>query len=486
MSLAPRAARGTSVTVFGQVLKFAIQASSILILARIIPPAEFGVFTMVAAIAALAAVVGDFGLSFAAIQAPIITAKERTNLFWLNLCIGALGSGTMFACAPLIADFYGEPRLTPVAQWMSLSFILLSLAVQHRAQLTREMRFGLLAGAEIAAQAVGLAVAVPIALSGAGVMALVAQQLTAYGVLLVTALLGARWLPGLPSFSTSIRSYVRYGSHTMGGALVNYASTNVDKIAIGASASAADLGIYGRMYQLFSLPLQQLAAPLTRVALPTLSKLLQEPRRYEAFLVRAQLCLAYSFGLGFAFIFGTANELVPLVLGPGWQDGISVLQVLCIGGFFQGIGYVNYWVFLSRGRMDIQLWLGIATRSITVVAVILASTISILWVAGAVAAGLVLNWIVYSTLGMRMVGLRPSVVLRNALWPMIISIPAAILLSWISEYLQISMSAGLPVLVASATLLIYVGVCVVLIPQVRRDARAIVATMTMAVRRTSQ
>jgi PST family polysaccharide transporter len=82
------AARGAGITLTSQGIRFALQLGSLIVLARLLSPQEFGVVAMVTAITNVMEIVRDFGLSSAAMQAKELNDAERTNLFWVNTGIG--------------------------------------------------------------------------------------------------------------------------------------------------------------------------------------------------------------------------------------------------------------------------------------------------------------------------------------------------------------------------------------------------------------
>jgi len=179
--------------------------ASMMVLARLLLPQDFGLMAMVTAITGFLAVFADLGLSMATIQRPEISHVQLSTLFWVN---AALGAGVMLvtvATAPAIAWFYGEPRLAWIALTLSGAFLVSGLAVQHQALLRRHMRFGVLAWIEISAVAAGAAAGVGLAWSGAGYWALVVMQLAVAAVATAGAWLMYRWRPGLPAPTKILR-----------------------------------------------------------------------------------------------------------------------------------------------------------------------------------------------------------------------------------------------------------------------------------------
>nr|MBW4043298.1 oligosaccharide flippase family protein [Acidobacteriota bacterium] len=139
---------------------YVLQLASLVVLARLLLPADYGLITMAAAVIGVAAVIGDFGLSLAAIQAPHLSQQQKANLFWLNTGIGALVGLLVAASSPLIAGFYGEPRLVPVTVSLGSVFVLNGAAVQFKVELNRRSRFRALGIIDLGSQAFALGVAI--------------------------------------------------------------------------------------------------------------------------------------------------------------------------------------------------------------------------------------------------------------------------------------------------------------------------------------
>ena len=196
--LGRRAVRGAAVTSAGQGLRILIQLASVVIMARLLSPTDVGLFAMVMSVAGIAEVFRDFGLSQAAVQAPVLTVQQRNNLFWINSAMGAALAVAVFLSSWGIAALYGVEELAPLAQLASVTFLLNGLATQFRASLNRSLRFTALSTTDVIAALVGLGAGVVAALAGVGPWALVAQLLGAAFATLVLVAVFAGWLPGLP------------------------------------------------------------------------------------------------------------------------------------------------------------------------------------------------------------------------------------------------------------------------------------------------
>ncbi|MDN3310450.1 lipopolysaccharide biosynthesis protein [Microbacterium oryzae] len=467
MSLADAAARGGAVTLAGQLARFLVQLLATALLARLIAPAEFGLYTMVFAVIGIATVLGDFGLSMAAIQSQTITSAQRSNLFWTNAAIGCLLTGAVFLSAPLIAAFYGDDRLIGIAQLLSVTFLLNSLTAQFRAEVSVRLRFKALAGVDVLAVIAGLATALTLAVHDFGYWALIAQQIAIAAVTLLGLIAASGWLPGLPRRGADMRALYSYGANTLGVQLFSYLTSNVDSILIGRFWGPSPLGLYDRAYQLFRLPLQQIAAPMTKVALPVLSRL-QADDRYEAYVQRAQLVLGYAFGGAFFLLASVSDPAVDILLGEGWEPAKPIFTVLALGGVFQGMGFVYYWVFLSRALTGIQLRWTLIGRSAMVVAMCVGVIWGPLGVAIGAAVGQAVNWTLQSLFPMRHSGLRRLPLLRIAVRPILLYTPLVALSLFMSYGLFTDMEPVLEALILSATIVAYLALAA-LVPPIRHD-----------------
>lgn len=379
-------------TYLGQGVRIVIQIVSVIVLSRILAPHDYGLLAMVVTVTGIGEIFRDFGLSSAAVQAKSLTAAQRSNLFWINSGIGVVLAGIVFVGAPLLANFYGRHELTPIAHALAFTFILSGLATQFRVDLNRRLQFRKLVFADVASPALGLGVAIIAALRGWEYWALVAQQLTTAVALLVTLMIGARWLPGLPRRGAQMGGLLKFGGNLVATQLIGYASNNVDSLIIGIRFGATSLGIYNRSFSLLMTPLTQLRAPTTTVAIPVLAKLHDEPERFGQFIIRGQLALGYSLVAGLGLVVGAAEPLTNFLLGDKWTAVAPILRLLAVAGIFQTLSYVGYWVYLSRGLTGALFRYTLLASAIKVSCIAVGSLGGVVGVAAGFALAPAIDW----------------------------------------------------------------------------------------------
>lgn len=466
--LGKRASRGAAVTLAGQIIRISVQVVGIVLLARMLAPSDYGVTAMVLAIIGVGEILRDFGLSSAAIQAKTLSRGQRANLFWINVGIGVTLTGVVAALSGPIAAFYGDDRLVLVTLALSCTFFLNGFSTQFRADLNRNFRFGQLAGVEIVAQVLALGIALGLAALGWGYWAIVAQQVLQVLFQAVVFPIIAGWWPGLPKRGEEMKPFLKFGGALVGAQLLNYASRNVDSVVIGRQFGALELGYYNRAFQLMVLPLNQINAPSTRVALPTLSRLQEQPKRYAEFISFGQTVLLniVCFVLGFSV--AQATDVIYLALGSQWDPTVPLFQILAVAGLFQAAAFSSYWVFLSHGLTTRHFVYMLVTRPFVIAIIIFGAVWGVEGVALAYALTAVLLW---PTGTLFLVGKTTAPLLRlflNAL-RMIIVYGIAATASWA---ITLTMPDALPIvriLIGFGVFVVALAVIALVFPPFRRD-----------------
>ncbi len=391
--LGRRAARGTAVTLAAQGVRSLLQVAALVVMARLLSPEDFGLVAMVTAIIGIADIVRDFGLSLATMRAPSLSSAQRTNLFWANLLLGLGCTVLAVLLTPLIAALYDEPRLQEVILVSAWVFTVSGFTTQFRAGLARQMRFKAMAGVDVAAQVISLVVGVMVAMAGGGYWALVAQQLASMVFTAAVTVRLAGWWPGRPRRDVSIREFLGFGSGVLGTQAIGFLTKNVDSIVIGAALGPSVLGVYDRAYQTMMLPLRNLNAPLTQVAVPVLARVQGDKQRLMSSLLTAQTVGCYVTATLYAVTAGLATPLVDVLLGDRWADAAPLLAVLAVGGMFRATGQVAYWGYLATGASGPLFRQLLVTGSITVVLMVGGISGGALGVAAGHSVGAFVAWL---------------------------------------------------------------------------------------------
>lgn len=357
--LKERTIRGGFAKICSQAANFIVRLGSLMMLARLLDPRDFGLVGMVTAVTGVLNLFKDFGLSTATVQRTTITEEQISTLFWINLSVGAMLGLLTVAIAPALAAFYREPRLVWVTIVLALGFVFNSVTVQHSALLQRQMRFTALSVIEIISLLISTAVGISMAIHGYRYWSLVAVTVVSPLVYAICVWLTTMWIPGLPRKHVGLRSMMRFGGTLTLNGLVAYVAYNFEKILLGRFWGATAIGFYGRAYQLVNIPTDNLNTAVGGVAFAALSRLKDDPSRFKSYFLKGySLVLALTVPLTIVCTL-FADDIIMVLLGPKWKDATSIFRFLAptilIFALINPLGWLLYSLGLVERGLKIAL-----------------------------------------------------------------------------------------------------------------------------------
>jgi O-antigen/teichoic acid export membrane protein len=355
-----------------------IQFVVMLILARLLSPAEFGILGMLSLFIALGGSIVDSGFGSALIQRKEITEADKSSVFFFNAAMGALMALTISSAAPWIASFYREPILLPLTRLMALNLFIGSFGVVQVALMTRDLDFKALFKAGLLAMIVSGALAVWMAWKGYGVWSLAAQSVIFTTVSTGLIWVFCSWKPRLQFSVGSLRSLFGFGSGMLASGLLNTFFDRVQLAVIGKAFSAAALGFYTRAFSTQQFPVSLLTSVINRVTFPVFSQLSHNPGSLRPAVRRAQISIMV---LTLPMMFGLAVVARPLVLvlfGAKWLPCVPYLSVLSIAGVLWPLHVMNLDVVKAVGRSDLFLRLEIIKKVLVGIGILATFRISVM------------------------------------------------------------------------------------------------------------
>jgi O-antigen/teichoic acid export membrane protein len=349
--LKARTIRGGAARICALAASSLIRVASMMILARLLDPQDFGLIGMATAFTGVLFLFRDFGLSTATIQRDTVSDEQTSTLFWINFLIGAVLTLATVLCAPLVASFYHEPRLLWVTRLVATGFLVNGAGVQHSALLQREMRFTALAVIDVISLILSSAIAIGAALAGYGYWALVAMTVSLPLAGTVGLWFATSWVPGMPRRQIGIGKIMRFGSTVTVTSLVLYVAFNLDKVLLGRFWGSQAIGIYGRAFQLIRIPTDNLNSTVGEVAFSALSRVQGDPGRLRAYFLRGySLVLALTLPLTVACgLF--ADDIVAVLLGPKWKGAAQIFRLLAPTILVFAITNPLGWLLTSLGMV---------------------------------------------------------------------------------------------------------------------------------------
>lgn len=349
-SLAPRAANSTFWSVIQNGGKHAMALVIFVLMARLLDPDAYGAVALAGVVVTLVNALVEQGFNDALVQRDALEPGHLNAAFWLMLCSAGVFATVLFLLAPVIAVALGMPAVAPVMRWLALLFPLQALAIVPQALLQRAFCFRTLTLRTLAALLAGGVVGVWLAMHGAGVWSLVAQQITGAATALIVLWAGSRWRPGIRFSRRHALELYRFSRHVIGFNLLDFLKRKSDDFIIGVFLGPVALGTYSLAYQMLLMMEQLMCKGFDAVALSAFSRMRGDPLALrEAFYTVARLSALVAFPafLGAGLVM---PELVAALLGEKWRGAVPVIQVLLLVGALHSVFHYNHAVFKACGR----------------------------------------------------------------------------------------------------------------------------------------
>jgi O-antigen/teichoic acid export membrane protein len=345
-----RTISGAFITIAAQGAQFVLSLASIMVLARLLTPADFGLFAMVTTVIGYLRVFKDAGLSTATVQRDGITNAQVSNLFWINVGISGAISLILAACSSIVAWFYREPRLVPITLILSITFLLSGLTIQHTALLNRQMRFKAVAFIQVGSMLIGVVVGIGMALLGYSYWALVYGNLATVAAAVPLTWLAIPWRPRAPSRRSGIRPLVSFGVNLTTGGFIYALARGADTMLVGRFYGPDSVGLYTRAAALLNRPMEQFLSPMNSVFVPVLSRIQAQPERYRRTFLQVYEAMALVSFLSTGLLFALSRQLTLVVLGPKWEHAAVIFAGFTIAALCMPPATASTWLFASQGR----------------------------------------------------------------------------------------------------------------------------------------
>jgi len=327
-----------------------------LILARILGPEAFGLIAMANVFILFAELFVRQGLVAAIVQRPRLTAAHLDTAFWMTVMLAVALAPAAIGASGWWAAVNDTPELASLIQALVPLLVFKALGVAQEAYIRRQMNFRALALRTNVAVLTGGVAGVTAALLGAGVWALVIQQLVTAFLELVLIWLLSSWRPRWRFRADAARDLVGFSARMVLAALGSFVNTQSDALLIGLFFGPLVVGLYRMAVRFISIMLELTAGTLQSVMLPELSRFSEDRPRFNERTVEV-IRLASLVAVPVLGVLAASSDALMALLGAEWAPAADALKVLCVLAVVQAAAAFLAPVLQAAGRPGLLAWL---------------------------------------------------------------------------------------------------------------------------------
>lgn len=334
-----------------QLVRFVIS----IVIARILDPANYKTLALLLIFINIADVFVKRGFSTALIQRKDADNVDFSSVLWAGLAIAGVLYITLFFTAPWISTFFEQTDFSDALRVLSLVLILGAVNSVQSAIITRKLEFRKLCMATLGATLVSGAIGIYLAYTGAGVWALVVQQLLGSAATVVLLWILDRWKPAFVFSWERIKILFAFGWKLLVSSLMDTGYSELSSLVVGKRYVDESLAFYttGRRYP------EMIGTNLTNVALSVLFPAYaanQDNKARVREMVRktnrSTALMVFPMMAGMATV---ATLLLRVLLTEKWVPAAPYLQIMCVIYALYPIEATDLQAINALGRSDLYL-----------------------------------------------------------------------------------------------------------------------------------
>ena len=339
---------------FSALDKYIVQGFAIVtmaVMARLLTPAETGLYLVAAGVLVLLEAFRDFGVGTYLVQRPRLSRHAVRTSFTVTFAL-SLGLGcALYLEAGSVAALLGDERLTRLLRIGALGFLLVPFGTPIVGLMRREMDFRSLAVLNVAGAAIMTITTIALGATGFGAESYVWGMFAGNAALTILAVRARPqlWIfrPGLAGW----RQMLSFGMISSSVIFLNMAFDVLPRFALGRILGFDAVGLYGRALTLCQLPERAIASALSPVVLPAFAARIRARGDLKEAYLRGVTLITSVQWPALMLVALLAQPIVAVVLGDQWQAAAPLTRVVALGTMALTPAFLTFPLLVSLGRI---------------------------------------------------------------------------------------------------------------------------------------
>ncbi len=325
-------------------------------LARLLTPHDYGMVGYLTIFSVLGSSIQECGFTNALVNQKSISHDDYNAAFWFSIFLGISCYLILFFTAPLIADFYHEPRLVPLSRFLFLSFVISSTVTAHNGFMMKK----LMVKQKTLSQVIGLIVSgtigVILAFNGFAYWGIATQTVSYVLFYAISMWCFSPWRPSFHFNFKPLKKMIGFSSKVLITNIFIHVNNNIFTVLLGRLYTSRDVGNYTQAAKWNQMGYSLIGNMIQGVAQPVLKEVeddQERQRRVFRKILRFTAFVSFPAMLTLALV---AKEFITIAITDKWLTSALIMQILCIWGAFLPIGTLYTNMILSKGKSGVYMY----------------------------------------------------------------------------------------------------------------------------------
>ena len=337
-----------------------------LLLAWFLVPEDYALVAMLALFIAFSNVMVDAGFNQALLRQKAVTSVQLTTAFSVSLGIAFVVYLLFYTCAPLIAQFYAEPRLIELLRVVSLTLFLHAFSLVPRVLLQRELAFKVQLKVMLPATILAALVSLICANIGLGVWALILQIVLQALFACLLLYLKQPWQVRVGFDKLAFAKLWSFSRFIIMDALLSIPFKNIYLIVLPKFFASHLVGLYFMAGKVHEMLTYLLTEAIQNVTYPALAKIRDNPAQLLSGYRQVMNTTTFIMFPAMLFLAALAPLVFDLLFPKKWHESAQYLQIMAIAGVFYPLAAINLNILKVVGAGRLLFYIGLFKHGLLV------------------------------------------------------------------------------------------------------------------------
>lgn len=360
--------RALGITAIAQIVNFVLGFTSVVIVSRLLTPAEIGIFSVAASLIYFAHILREFGVAEFLIQTPTLTADRLRAAFTVTLGFSWALAIILLLVRDSASTFYGNDGIGEVLGLISINFVLMPFGTPLLSLLRREMQFGKIALVNILSALSSASVTIGAAYLGQSYLSMAWGSLAGHVTnVLVLNCMRRSGVFMLPTFR-GLGEIVRFGSLSFANSIITQLGNSAPDLIFGRTLGLAAVGYYSRADGLRKMAVEQISTVVRRVYLPSFAKSIRGGSDAAELYARSMSYLVGITAPALALLSFLATPVILFLFGPQWDRAANLASLVCFFAILLSPTTLAGVSLVAAGRMRMLVQTQFVAKSLRIAA----------------------------------------------------------------------------------------------------------------------